>query len=35
MSRGGVDTFVLIIHFLNDKWELCHVIEGFFEIANE
>jgi hypothetical protein len=35
MSRGGVDTFVLIIHFLNDNWELCHVTKGFFETANE
>ncbi len=22
MSRGGVDTFVLIIYFSNDEWEL-------------
>jgi hypothetical protein len=35
MSRGGVHTFVLIIHFSNDKWELCHVTIGFFETANE
>jgi len=34
MSRGGVDTFILIVHFLNDKWEPCHVTIGFFEIAN-
>ncbi len=31
MSRGGIDTFVLIVHFLNNKWEPCHVIVGFFE----
>jgi hypothetical protein len=30
MSRGGVDTFVLIVHFLNHNWELGHVIIGFF-----
>ncbi len=35
MSRGGVYTFVFIMHFLNDNWwEPCHVIVGFFEIAN-
>jgi hypothetical protein len=28
MSRAKVDTFVLIVHFLNDKWEPCHVIIG-------
>jgi hypothetical protein len=33
MSRVGVDTFVFIVHFLNDKWELCHVTIGFFEIV--
>jgi uncharacterized cupin superfamily protein len=32
--RGGIDTFVLIVHFLNDKWEFCHVTFGFFEIVN-
>jgi hypothetical protein len=25
---------VLIAHFLNDKWEPCHVLVGFFEIGN-
>ncbi len=29
MSRLGVDTFVFIVHFLNDKWEPCHVTIGF------
>ncbi len=33
MSRAIVDTFVLIVHFLNDKWEACHVTIGFFEIV--
>jgi hypothetical protein len=32
MSRGGIATFVLIIHFLNDK---CHVIIEFFETTNK
>jgi hypothetical protein len=32
MLKGGVDTFVLI-HFLNDEWELCHVTMGFFKIV--
>jgi hypothetical protein len=26
MSKNGVDTFVMIMHFLNAKWELCHII---------
>jgi hypothetical protein len=34
MSRGGVDIFVFIMHFLNDKWEPCHVTIGFFEITD-
>jgi hypothetical protein len=29
----GCDTFVLIVHFLNDKWEPSHVLVGFFEIG--
>jgi hypothetical protein len=33
MSRAEVDTFVFIVHFLNDKWEPCHVTIGFFEIV--
>ncbi len=33
MSRARVDTFVLIVHFLNDKWEPCHVTIGSFEIV--
>jgi len=34
MSRGGVNNFVFIVHFLNDKWEPCHVTIGFFEIVD-
>jgi hypothetical protein len=33
MSITGVDTFVLIVQFLNDKWEPCHVTIGLFEIV--
>jgi hypothetical protein len=29
--RTRLNTFVLIVHFLNDKWEPCHVTVGFFE----
>lgn len=33
MSKVDIfDTFVLIIQFLNDKWEPCNVTEGCFEI---
>jgi hypothetical protein len=31
MFRTRLNTFVLIVHFLNDKWEPCHVTIGFFE----
>jgi hypothetical protein len=34
MSKGGVDTFILIMHFLNDKWELCYITMRFFEIVD-
>jgi hypothetical protein len=31
MFKVGMDTFVFIVHFLNDKWEPCNVTIGFFE----
>ncbi len=34
MFKGGMDTFVYIVHFLNEKWEPCHVTIGFFETTN-
>ncbi len=34
MSQGGVDTFVFIVHFSNDKWEPYHVIITFYETIN-
>jgi hypothetical protein len=33
MFTAGVDTFVLIMHFLDDNWEPCHVTICFFEIV--
>jgi hypothetical protein len=33
MSKGGVDTFVLIILFLNHNWELGHVTIDLFETS--
>jgi hypothetical protein len=33
MLKKGIGTFVMIVHFLNDKWEPCYVIMGYFEIA--
>jgi hypothetical protein len=30
MSAIRMDTFIMIIHFLNDQWEPFHVIVGFF-----
>jgi hypothetical protein len=35
MSKRRIDTFFLIVHFLNDKWEPCHVTIRFFEMANK
>ncbi len=32
MSRGGGDTFVLVIIFLNETWVPMHVIMGLFEV---
>jgi hypothetical protein len=34
MSRVEVDTFVMIVHFLNDQWEPCHITVGYFEIVD-
>ncbi len=34
MAQGGVDTFVLILHFSNDKWEPYHIIITFYETTN-
>jgi len=34
MSKSGMDTFVMIVHFLNAQWEPCHIIVGLFEIAD-
>jgi hypothetical protein len=31
MFNVGMDTFVYIVHFLNEKWERCHVNIGFIE----
>jgi hypothetical protein len=32
MSRGGVDTFDLVINHLNDSWIFMHVIIGLLEV---
>ncbi len=32
MSHGNVNTFVLIINFLNEVWVLMHVTMGLFEV---
>jgi hypothetical protein len=34
MSRAGMDTFVMIVHFLSVQLEPCHITVGFFEVAN-
>jgi len=32
MFRRGFDTFVLVMNYINKKWEPCHVIMGIFEV---
>ncbi len=32
MSRGRVDTFVIVINFLNEAWVPMHVTVGLFEV---
>jgi len=32
MSRGGHDTFVMVVSSINNLWEPTHVIVGIFEI---
>ncbi len=32
MSKGGVNTFTLIINYLNEIWILIHVTIGLFEV---
>ncbi len=32
MSWGGFDTFVLVMNYINKKWESCHVIVGIFDV---
>jgi hypothetical protein len=34
ISKAKMDTFVMIVHFLNDKWEPYHIIVDFFEIVD-
>jgi hypothetical protein len=34
MSKAKVDTFVMIVHFVNAQWEPCHITVGFFEIVD-
>jgi len=32
ISKGGIDTFALVINYLSKNWELVHVIVGLFEV---
>ncbi len=32
MSHGEVDTFALVINFLNDNWVPLHITLGLFEV---
>jgi hypothetical protein len=33
MVKGSAETFILIVHFLNDNRKFCHVTKGFFKIV--
>ncbi len=32
MFQGGFDMFILVVNYINKKWEPCHVIMGVFEV---
>jgi hypothetical protein len=32
MSCGGVDTFAMVINFLNETWGPMHITMGLFEV---
>jgi hypothetical protein len=32
MSMGGMDTFALVINYLDETWTPMHVIMGLFEV---
>jgi hypothetical protein len=32
MSKGGVNTFALVINYLNEAWKLRHVTDNLFEV---
>jgi hypothetical protein len=34
MSKRGVETFVLIVHFLSHNWKPSHIKIGLFETTN-
>lgn len=34
MSKGGVDTFALVINFINDQWVLINVTIRLFGVSN-
>jgi hypothetical protein len=35
MSRGGIDTFALVINYLFENWEVVHAIVGLFEVMKQ
>jgi hypothetical protein len=34
MSKGGVNTFALVINYANESWTLIHVIVDLFEMLD-
>ncbi len=32
MSCGGLDTFALVVNYINNKWEPCHITINIFEV---
>jgi hypothetical protein len=32
MSQGHFGTFIVVINYINKKWETCHITIGVFEV---
>lgn len=32
MSRKGFDTFDLVVNYIDEKWEMCHIIINIFQV---
>jgi hypothetical protein len=32
MSHGGLDAFALVVNYINNKWEPCHIMISVFKV---